>query len=429
MKLANAHVITREAYINERIDGWRIGESVWDWLLRKTNIQPSKSNIKRLADEMFIGEATIHRLKKTAQHSLNRESLRELIAKYKFEIPGFKEEISMGSYGYPNGIRYIAAPESDAAQTQQKINLRIRADFKKIVGEYDESESICNFCQPISYELIPDKHSRPTKCKTIFLSTHRSKQYGAASKEKGKGFELEITLCRTCLNKHTETFLLPVSSLIEKIIKKYRLKQPQLANELNVPQGVISRLLHDKTVFINPSLLKKIYGLYHIGPDSYYRSEHWKLLLVIVDHLADKLSYEEMCSKMEEYDPEDPIWKYNPSLLEEMDVIGPTESDNIDLLEEYQHPNILFEEQQVELSHCNTKFLGLNFDSNEISCWYEIDFEYSRMVYYPDVETIDCGGGTVILKYVLINIQRRLNWDFWREDSLPEQLQIDYTDY
>lgn len=64
MKLANAHVITREAYINERIDGWRIGESVWGWLLRKTNIQPSKSNIKRLADEMFIGEATIHRDKK-----------------------------------------------------------------------------------------------------------------------------------------------------------------------------------------------------------------------------------------------------------------------------------------------------------------------------------------------------------------------------
>ena len=130
MELMDNHVVAWDKF-RKRKDGWKINESVWDWLLRKTDINPTKANIKRLADEMFIGEATLHRLKKTGQHSINRENLRVQLSKHRIKIPGV-DDYSLGYYGYPPGTKYVDQHSSKLSKEQRKVNKRIESDLQEI---------------------------------------------------------------------------------------------------------------------------------------------------------------------------------------------------------------------------------------------------------------------------------------------------------
>lgn len=408
----DTHVIAWNQLIEERQHGWRINESVWSWLIRRTNIRVTKANIKQLADELFVGEATLHRLKKTKQHSINRESLRDQLSRYLIKIPGANDKQLLGYYGYPPGTKYVEDTNSTLSPIQQNINSRLRSDFEKIKSIADINEDTCDFCQPISYHLTPDERAPKIECISIFLSTHRYKQYGAASRQKGKGFELEIKLCKICLKKHSKVFLIPVSSLIKKILNKYNLKQPQLALELGVTQGVISRILHDKAVFINPILLKKIYGLYRIGPDSYYKNEHWKLLLFVADFMAEKIDEEELHDKMKsECYPNSTPWDDDPNFLME---IGLEPMNEDEYRREFKHVRSNFEchELNRKLIILSTEPYDIYFDSNEISYKFEVNYNFDSNSGYPYFENSG-EHGTITVQYVLVNIKKRLRSEFF----------------
>ncbi|MDP5032375.1 helix-turn-helix transcriptional regulator, partial [Paraglaciecola sp.] len=293
----------------------------------------------------------------------------------------------LGYYGYPPDTVYIDGPQ--VIQSQKDINHRITSDFLKIIelAGYKKNQ-LCQFCDPINYDLMTDENASTKECTSIFLSTHRFKQYGAAAIKKGKGFELHISLCNKCLKKNDEIFLIPVSSLIKKIINRFNLKQPQVAHELGVTQGVISRLLYDKAAFIDPELLTKIYGLYTIGPDSFYRHEHWKLLLLIADYCAEKLSEEEMLDKMEV--------EYHPDSDMDVDVfsyydIGPSEG-------------------QGELVITGTTCSEMYFDSNKICYTYYVEYMYESDSGYPHFENTSTSWN-VEFEYVLVDVKKRLRSD------------------
>jgi transcriptional regulator with XRE-family HTH domain len=389
-------------YKKERQDEWKINESVWDWIVRKTDINPTKKGIEKLANELFIGEATLYRLKKSKQHSLNRESQRSLLSKHVIKAKGFDEQFKLGYYGYPPDSVYIDEPQ--VIQSQKDINNRITSDFLKIVelAGYKKNQ-ICQFCDPVNYELMTDENATTKECTSIFLSTHRFKQYGAAAIRKGKGFELHISLCNKCLKKNDEIILIPVSSLIKKIINRFNLKQPQVAHELGVTQGVISRLLYDKAAFIDPELLTKIYGLYTIGPDSFYRHEHWKLLLLIADYCAEKLSEEEMLEKIvdecylsAEYMP----WYDDPSsFFWEYDIGNRPQTGNLVIL--------------------GTSASEIYFDSNKISYTLEVDYMYESDSGYPHFENTSTAGGFTI-EYILVDIKKRLHSEFMLKEEVLE---------
>ncbi|KPD21922.1 helix-turn-helix domain-containing protein [Idiomarina abyssalis] len=405
MELMDNHVVAWDKF-RKRKDGWKINESVWDWLLRKTDINPTKANIKRLADEMFIGEATLHRLKKTGQHSINRENLRIQLSKYRIKIPGV-DDYSLGYYGYPPGTKYVDQHSSKLSKEQRKVNKRIESDLQEIFDIADDAKSICYFCQ------LANKQPLRTDCVSIFLSTHRDKQYGPASISKGKGFELGLTLCEECMNFSREMLLAPVSCLIPKILKKYKLKQPQLAAELGVNQAVISRLIHAKEVFIKPELLKKLYRLYRIGPDTYHRHKHWKLLLIIADFIAGKFDEEEMIDRMGGFcSPGYLPWEEeHPSFLEDCDLIeyDPNNDPN-----DFDNKPFNYSED-ITLTILDTESDEIYFDSNEIFYRFKVKYEYHKECIsgYPYFESANSFYESVIIfDYVLVNVKKRLTDEF-----------------
>lgn len=426
-----------DAQLKERLDGWRINENVWDWIVRKTGIKPTIGGIEELAKSPDISRTTLRKLKKEQPFSLSRQDLRNGLAKVSFPVPRVKEPIKLGYYGYPPGYKYVEAqparqrrnrklstqtslsegrpincqePKAQLSPEQEKINKRIKDDFNYIVELSKPTRQVCEFCQPIDYSLCPDQTAPITNCLALNLSTHKHKSYGAASVKHGKGFELEIKLCKSCLKKYLQTFLLPISSLIRKTMSRYRLSQPKIASELGIPQVAISRLLNDKTEFIRPDLLKRLYGLYRLGPDSFYRYEHWRLLLLIIDNHAEKISDDELYENMNyECLPDYPPWEDDSGFLEEIGAIKAPQAF-ITFLESGNSD--IFDGGLV----VDSEYLGMYADSNEVSCKFRIDYTFNSNSGYPYHENTS-EGGSLIIKYVLVDIKNRLQSEYLFYDS------------
>ncbi|MFB2728154.1 hypothetical protein ACE02H_11875 [Shewanella mangrovisoli] len=409
MELMDAHVVLWNE-INSRLDGWKINESVWDWLVRKTNLRATKANIKKLADDMYIGEATLHRLKKTKQHSLNRESLRKQLSKYTFEISGFNIKSSLGYYGYPPGTVYVNRSSEDLNNEQIGINNVIKSDFFKVISNTEKECVLCDFCNAKDYDFNLYETTKESDGYYLFLSTHRHKQYGAVSNVGGKGFDLEFAFCEKCLHDYYAVLLMPISSLIKLITEKHKLSQHQIAIKLNVLQGVISRVENDKLAFVNHKLLKKLYGLYLIGDYSDNQSNYNKLLSVIVDFTAGKIDFDTLCVNMGEVDAcfnlMSPLGDfYTPSECEQIPF-------SLDFLMEYGYIDVIAKNfdggtptSSVEYTIKN-KILGVYVDSEEISCWYEIDYRFEGNTGYPYFEGTYYSGN-VFIEHKLISMGGR----------------------
>ncbi|WP_287816285.1 hypothetical protein [Idiomarina sp.] len=415
-----------QTQIEERLDGWRINESVWDWIVRKTGIKPTIGGIEELAGKANISRTALRKLKKTQQHSLSRQDLRDSLAKYTFEIPGVKEPVKLGYYGYPPGYIYVEPsasqriykrytkrslsksllaesldPESWLSPEQKEINNRIKANFDYIIELSKSTRGICELCQPVDYNLCLDESVPETDCVVIHLSTHKHKLYGPASVEHGKGFELEIKLCKSCLDKFSKIFLIPVSSLIKEIMSRYSLNQPKVASEIGVPQVTISRLLNDTTDFVKPDLLKRLYGFYRLGPDSFYKHEHWRLLLLIIDNHAEKIDDDELYESMTyECLPDYPPWEDDGGFLEE---IGAITAPNAYITYLESGDRDIFDEGLV----VDSEYLGMYADSNEVFYKFRVEYTYNSKSGYPEHENTS-EGGSLTIKYVLVDIKNQL---------------------
>lgn len=419
-----------QTQLEERLGGWRINESVWDWIVRKTGIKPTIGGIEELAGKANISRTALRKLKKTQQHSLSRQDLRDSLAKYTFEIPGVKEPVKLGYYGYPPGYTYVELasadqedhkrlptqslseahrkdfpnPEARLSPEQKEINNRIKTDFDNIIELSKPALYQCEHCESVKYDDdLPDQSlvgiELPEDCVLVHFSTHKDKLYGAASVRHGKGFELEVKLCKSCLNKLSETFLIPVSSLIKKIMSRYRLNQPEVASEIGVPQVAISRLRNDKTDFVKPDLLKKLYELWWIGPEVIYKNEHRRLIPFILDEIINNEPDHLFIREMEiECDPWYPPWKEDWEFLIKRGAI--TEPPGFSAFRKSDYFDFSYDGFVIE-----SDFLGMCANSNEVSFDFRVKYRFSYL-------TRDQGhrieGGILSIRYVLVDIRNRL---------------------
>lgn len=435
LTLMNAHV---KDYAKKRLKGWQINESVWGWIVRKTDIKPTIGGIDELAKAYNVNRNTLRTLKKTQQCSMT-EHTRKQLAKYSFKIPEVEGTCNLDDYGYPSGHKYVE-PESvsrkdststqtyssgashrkravaqhhqkrELSQEQKAINDRISSDFNDIVNLSESTYGICQFCQPVDFNLKSDVNATSKNCKLISLSTHKHKRYGPASIAFGKGFELEVKICEKCLKRHKIIFLIPISSLIKKIMLLYRLSQNILAEELKGP-GVtakISRLLNDKTDFIDLDFLRKLYGIYLLGPNiHYYKNEHLRLLMLAVDHHAGIISREVMFDKME---VEPAPWEAYPNFLLEGDFVS---EGLIAEPEDYEKYHNYSGGSELNVKILSSEFIGSYFDSNKVSLEYEVKYEVVVTINVPDVEERVLDEGVLKVEHLLIDIKNREIADFY----------------
>lgn len=430
-----------EHQIAERLDDWRIGESVWNWIVRKTCIKPTIGGIETLAGHN-ISRTALRQLKKTQQCSLSRQDLRESLAKYTFEVPGVKKAVRLGYYGYSPGCTYVEpptiqpecvkflrlpiytlgrihqfkflGPENLLCSKQYEINKKIKADFYyaiKLANEYltvpirGELDA-CDYCKESDHErTIPDElkylgSGEPPNREFyyVYLSTHKTKLYGAASIKNGKGFELEVLICEHCLRELTDVFLMPVSSLIKKIVCSYNLSQPEIASELSVPQLMISRLLNDKIEFIKSDLLGELYALWRFGPKIIYKNEHQRLLPLALDYGLDEYRTELLEEMTRECDPFMPPWDDNPDFLVEAGAIRPRRVP-------FEGPG----DGNTECCIDKTDFLGVTASSNEVFFSFKVEYHFwylGRDELFDDEGTREFGS--LSIKYILVDIENRL---------------------
>ena len=428
-----------QAQIKERLDGWRINESVWDWIVRKTGIKPTIGGIESLAEKANISRTALRKLKKTQQHSLSREDLRNALAKYTYTIPGMNEPVKLGYYGYPPGYMYVEPrpalqqvykefspqslnesrqvgyqePEVRYTAKQEEINNRIKSDFFDIIelAKFNPHSKLtwrsnidsCEYCKSDKNSCsATDEKSQYIEgmldldIYVIYLSTHKKRLYGTAAIIPGKGFELQVEICENCIVELSGIFLIPISSLINKIMLRYNLSQPNVASEIGVPQVTISRLLNDKIDFIKPDLLKKLYDFWRFGPETMYKNEYWRIMPFILDEGLDNKPDSFLIEKMEaECDPWFPPWEDDWEFLIEHGAIakhsGFTElmkSDHFDSVITY------------------SEFLGMRFNSNEV--YFEFRVKYSLNFWHEDGFSFQKASGILSVKYVLVDIKSRL---------------------
>lgn len=417
-----------DAQLKERLDGWRIGENVWDWVVRKTGIKPTIGGIEWLAERPnMISRTTLRKLKKDQPLSLNRQDIRDRLAKYTFTIPGIKEPIKLGYYGYPPGYQFDALPATDQIGVkrqsnetlkelqnidfqgaefrllpqQKHINKRIKDDFDYVIESSEISFDLCQYCQFARYNgFLPDESMHEPRvlrfedCISIYLSTHINKIYGVASVKRVKGFELEVQICRTCLYELSEAFLSPIPSLVEKVMSRYHLSQQKLASEMDVEQVTISRLLNSKTEFVKHDLLDKLYKIWQQGPSSKYEKEHQRLLPLIVDYKADVISEDDLFNRIKKgFNPLNPPWEEDSNfLLEQKAITEPVhlndykKSGNWDPFDDG-----LF---------IDSDYLQMYADSDEISLDFRVKYRFTLGSW--------SGVGTVSIRYVLVSIENRL---------------------
>ncbi len=431
-----------QTQIEERLDGWRINESVWDWIVRKTGIKPTIGGIEELAGKANISRTALRKLKKTQQHSLSRQDLRDSLAKYTYTIPGVNEPVKLGYYGYPPGHTYIEPrpalqqvykefspqplnearqigykePEVRLTTKQKEINNRIKSDFDHIakLAKFNpfvdlawgvDSTDSCEYCKPHknNWSATNEQHQNIGEKPDLdiffmYLSTHKHKLYGAAAIRPGKGFELEIEICEHCLSELSEIFLIPISSLIKKIMLRYNLSQPNVASEIGVRQVTISRLLNDKTDFVKPDLLKKLYDFWRFGPETIYKSEHQRLLPLLLDN--------ELINNQEH-----PFFEFYEMEVECGPWFNPWDGDWEFLMEKGAIARDwafaeLMKSDYFDSVVIDTEFLGVCANSNEI--YFDFRVKYSSNFYGSAGPIKRLGGGTLSIRYVLVDIRHRL---------------------
>lgn len=410
---------------HERLKGSQVNESVWDWIVRKTGIRPTISGIDELAKAYSVNRNTLRKLKKTQQCSMT-EHTRKQLAKYSFKIPGVEKTCYLDDYGYSSQEKFVdpsSLPKDVTNNTsnlegetrrpdqkqrlssdQEAFNEKINSDFNYIIRLSKTIFGKCQFCEPTDFDLKPDVKTSSKNCKIVHLSTHKNKRYGPASAYAGKGFELEVMICDKCLEKYRTNFLLPVNSLVQKIMHSYQLSQNELAEELKQPGGTakISRLLNNKIDFINPDFLRKLYGIYLLGPDiHYFREEHLRLLMLTVDHHAGLISQEVMLDKM---GLEPSPWESNPDFLLNGDFVSEGLIPEPEKYIEYQYyPG----GADLEVEIRSSELTDLYFDSTKVALEYEVEYEVIVITSRPEIEERLLDEGRLKINSLLIDKKSR----------------------
>lgn len=271
------------------IDDWKVGESVGEWARRKINVwisqnKPSsgwekgEDSIKKLSQEICVGEATIYRLKKSKAKYFPNKTTREKFCNH------------LGFYGF--------SPEEPTDIKNESLSFYYQrsSDFSKVHESLvaRPNESTCPLCQPLSeYFISPFKlinsdgevplynHSHTKKDTffeididtwddikykyTFFVSTNKDKKYGTIRAEPEKYFDVGFSACGLCMEKYTLLFSCPYSEILSVAMKKHNISQKIMANELAVNLTTISRLLNGEIEFIDPRIIRRIYGVYILG--------------------------------------------------------------------------------------------------------------------------------------------------------------------
>lgn len=253
---------------------WIFGETVGNWFTRRLSEEFSslsdsqkisaKGNPldpkKWLSKEAILDLSNLYSLEKAETLHIATESLRQRLSQY------------LGYYGYP---MYESGENSkDAEKHNTSIKEKVAADFRSLIQGLPSVMSRCPFCSNDSnYFLgIESKIGKPFAqkiCKKFYIGSHNFKQFGAAHKARVIGsFEVEIIICEECLAKHEKLFIMPTSKTLKDISSKFnnlKLSYKNIAQILDVDPSTITRIVNEKTSFIEENLLRKIIGIWQIG--------------------------------------------------------------------------------------------------------------------------------------------------------------------
>lgn len=122
--------------------------------------------------------------------------------------------------------------------------------------QYDKIEHVdieCDFCDIASY------YNRSSK--VVYISCHHDKRFGAIRPDFSENFEADMHICRSCLLEYADLLVAPISTAIKEIKNKWGLTQEKISLELEVNQGIISKIENNKLRFVEPSIIKKIYKI------------------------------------------------------------------------------------------------------------------------------------------------------------------------
>lgn len=299
---------------------WHPKQSLGEWLeerFKKTGWTPyeltkSTDNMRHV-ESALVSPATVYRMSKSKDFFIATPDVRENIAWKKTEETIYK---FLGYYGYPptksesdpknpfaideqDKLAWMSEHYWDALKYCDRVTNTHCYLCSMSCYDYDEANSLSNYDLD---ELLPDidelykaRSSTFTKDKDfeylwdlneyelqqdllglelrgeeffrIFLSSHKTKQFGAIRGTLEKHFEAEIHLCLSCAKRYERVLLLPVADLVEEITEVHRLDQRAIAYEigLNRSQPLISKIKRGQSEFIAPLTVKKLIGLRIIG--------------------------------------------------------------------------------------------------------------------------------------------------------------------
>lgn len=180
--------------------------------------------------------------------------------------------------------------------------IKKESDFIKKFGECSYSRKHCDLCEPVrdvftehinfySSEQIHIEHETSldeikllrdggfdtskeevsleslnlSSCRVLYLATQCEKKFGALKSLPNGTFNIPLSVCKHCAKKFSNIIVEPVSTTLRKIHSKWGIGQKEIASELQVNQGIISRLENDKIPYVDPYLLNRLYGLYLLG--------------------------------------------------------------------------------------------------------------------------------------------------------------------
>jgi hypothetical protein len=249
---------------------WILGESVGTWLTRRLKEEfdklPDSQKISEkgnlidakawLSNKTMIDKSTLSDFEKSEALHLSREDIRKKLSKF------------LGYYGYP-----IYEDRRGSTEHNSNIVEQVTRDFRELFDKLKTTELTCPFCEKDpNYFLDRDYKKisrRSNPAKKLYLSSHNYRQFGVAQEKTAKGsFQLEILICEKCVLKNEKLLTAPISKIIKELQGKFpelNLNYNMIAKITDVSESMISRIATGKTYTIDPSLQKKIIGLWLIG--------------------------------------------------------------------------------------------------------------------------------------------------------------------
>lgn len=275
-------------------EDWSPNENLGDWIRRRfeeTGWNASSLTYRDYQDADSLDKkpiastaspATVYRMLQSKEFFMHSSDVRDAIAWNKLTNTKF-----LGYFGYPP-LQEDAEPHNPYSITKVEMHMRMHSDFlATLLHECGPAIDECYFCKPKAKYFKNEKDWCDQKSneyiakqkqskeilpyddveRTIFLSTHKTKQYGAIKASWCKTFDVELQICLGCAIKYSEVLLMPVSDLVKAIIDKHGINQKIISEELSLDngQGLISKLQGRRIEFVNPLVVKKLIGLWLLG--------------------------------------------------------------------------------------------------------------------------------------------------------------------